>query len=44
LESPAIEFNTNFFRVEIPTEKRVKRWAIAMEELVLDPTGKYFVS
>ncbi|XP_023714434.1 uncharacterized protein LOC111868217 isoform X2 [Cryptotermes secundus] len=31
--------------VEIPTEKRVKRWAIAMEELVSDPTGlKEFTS
>jgi hypothetical protein len=42
LESPTVEFNVIFFRVEIPTEKRVKRWAIAMEELVSDPTGKYF--
>ncbi|KDR13220.1 regulator of G-protein signaling 9 isoform X2 [Zootermopsis nevadensis] len=25
--------------IEIPTEKRVKRWAITMEELVSDPTG-----
>jgi regulator of G-protein signaling len=25
--------------VEIPTEKRVKRWAISIEELVSDPTG-----
>lgn len=25
--------------VEIPTEKRVKRWALSMEELVSDPTG-----
>ncbi|KAE8747521.1 hypothetical protein FOCC_FOCC005682 [Frankliniella occidentalis] len=25
--------------VEIPTEKRVRRWAISMEELVSDPTG-----
>lgn len=25
--------------VEIPTEKRVRRWAISMEELVCDPTG-----
>lgn len=25
--------------VEIPTEKRVRRWALSMEELVSDPTG-----
>ncbi|XP_044732204.1 uncharacterized protein LOC123295059 isoform X2 [Chrysoperla carnea] len=25
--------------VELPTEKRVKRWALSMEELVSDPTG-----
>ncbi|XP_047115319.1 regulator of G-protein signaling 11, partial [Schistocerca piceifrons] len=25
--------------VEVPTEKRVKRWALSMEELVSDPTG-----
>ncbi|XP_026298228.1 uncharacterized protein LOC725485 isoform X5 [Apis mellifera] len=25
--------------VEIPTEKRVKRWALSMEELMSDPTG-----
>lgn len=25
--------------VEVPTEKRVKRWAISMEELMSDPTG-----
>ncbi|XP_017770954.1 PREDICTED: regulator of G-protein signaling 11 isoform X2 [Nicrophorus vespilloides] len=25
--------------VEIPTEKRVKRWGLSMEELVSDPTG-----
>lgn len=28
------------FRVEIPTEKRVKRWALSMEELMSDPRGK----
>jgi hypothetical protein len=33
-----------FFRAEVITEKRVKRWAIAMEELVSDPTGKSFMS
>ncbi|CAH1995643.1 unnamed protein product [Acanthoscelides obtectus] len=26
-------------RVDAPTEKRVKRWALSMEELVSDPTG-----
>ncbi|KAJ8913835.1 hypothetical protein NQ315_003744 [Exocentrus adspersus] len=25
--------------VEVPTEKRVRRWALSMEELVSDPTG-----
>lgn len=25
--------------VDIPTEKRVRRWAISIEELVSDPTG-----
>nr|CAD7429669.1 unnamed protein product [Timema monikensis] len=25
--------------VDVPTEKRVKRWALSMEELVSDPTG-----
>ncbi|XP_034935564.1 regulator of G-protein signaling 9 isoform X2 [Chelonus insularis] len=25
--------------VEVPTEKRVKRWAISLEELMADPTG-----
>lgn len=25
--------------VENPTEKRVKRWSISIEELVIDPTG-----
>lgn len=30
-------------RVEIPTEKRVKRWALSMEELMSDPTGKLFL-
>nr|XP_031837348.1 regulator of G-protein signaling 9 isoform X3 [Nomia melanderi] len=29
----------NSFVVEIPTEKRVKRWALSMEELMSDPTG-----
>ncbi|CAG9860594.1 unnamed protein product [Phyllotreta striolata] len=26
-------------RVDVPTEKRVRRWALSMEELVSDPTG-----
>ncbi|XP_015438095.1 PREDICTED: regulator of G-protein signaling 7, partial [Dufourea novaeangliae] len=29
----------NSFVVEVPTEKRVKRWALSMEELMSDPTG-----
>ncbi|XP_059223353.1 uncharacterized protein LOC106081189 [Stomoxys calcitrans] len=31
------QLNNTF--VDIPTEKRVKRWAISIEELVTDPTG-----
>ncbi|XP_032580531.1 uncharacterized protein LOC6614910 isoform X1 [Drosophila sechellia] len=31
------QLNNTF--VDIPTEKRVKRWAISIEELVSDPTG-----
>lgn len=27
------------FSVDTPTEKRVRRWALSMEELVSDPTG-----
>lgn len=30
--------------MEVPTEKRVKRWALSMEELMSDPTGKTFRS
>lgn len=37
-----------FYRVEVPTEKRVKRWALSMEEIMSDPTGneprEFFVS
>lgn len=29
------------FRVESITEKRVKRWALSMEDLVSDATGKW---
>jgi len=29
------------FRVEIPTERRVKKWGISMEDLVFDPTGSF---
>lgn len=25
----------------MPTEKRVRRWALSMEELVADPTGEF---
>lgn len=28
--------------MEVPTEKRVKRWALSMEELMSDPTGRNF--
>lgn len=31
------QLNSSF--VEVPTEKRVKRWSISIEELVSDPTG-----
>lgn len=33
----------NFSSVEVPTEKRVKRWGISMEEVMLDPTGNTFI-
>lgn len=29
------------FSVEVPTEKRVKRWGLSMEDLVSDQTGIY---
>jgi hypothetical protein len=29
-----------YFRVEAITEKRIKRWALSMEDLVSDATGK----
>ncbi|XP_070162767.1 regulator of G-protein signaling 11 isoform X6 [Polyergus mexicanus] len=32
-------WQTNSPLVEVPTEKRVKRWALSMEELMSDPTG-----
>ena len=35
------QFIRYYFRVEVPTEKRVKRWALSMEELMSDPTGEY---
>lgn len=31
---------TRDYRVEVPTEKRVRKWAISLEELMSDPTGK----
>ena len=40
LESHRSALNIIFFRAEVITEKRVRRWAITMEELVSDPTGK----
>lgn len=27
------------FSVEVPSEKRVQRWAVSIDELVSDPTG-----
>lgn len=32
-----------FDRVEVPTEKRAKRWAISIEDLVTDQTGNYSI-
>ena len=29
-----------FFRVDTPTEKRVRKWEISLEDLVVDPLGK----
>ncbi|XP_073833735.1 uncharacterized protein isoform X2 [Musca autumnalis] len=42
--NPWVTEDTTFWQlnntfVDIPTEKRVKRWAISIEELVSDPTG-----
>ena len=34
-------FDLLFDRVEVPTEKRAKRWAISIEDLVTDLTGNY---
>jgi len=31
------------FRVEAITEKRIKRWALSMEDLVSDATGKWLL-
>ena len=28
-----------YFSVEVPSDKRVQRWALSIEELVSDPTG-----
>lgn len=36
-----IAFDLLFDRVEVPTEKRAKRWAISIEDLVTDQTGNY---
>lgn len=33
------KLNYFYYRVDVPTEKRVRRWALSMEELVSDPTG-----
>ena len=32
------------FRVDVPTEKRVRKWAISLEDLILDPLGKLLSS
>ncbi|KAG5684823.1 hypothetical protein PVAND_014035 [Polypedilum vanderplanki] len=42
--NPWVSEDTTFWQlnspmVEVPTEKRVKRWSISIEELVKDPTG-----
>lgn len=42
--NPWVSDDTTFWQlnntfVDIPTEKRVKRWSISIEELVSDPTG-----
>ncbi|XP_059617726.1 uncharacterized protein LOC132262452 isoform X2 [Phlebotomus argentipes] len=42
--NPWVSEDTTFWQlnsalVEVPTEKRVKRWSISIEELVSDPTG-----
>lgn len=29
-----------FFSVEVPTERRVKRWGLSVNELVRDPIGR----
>ena len=31
-----------YFSVELPTEKRVRRWGISLENLMTDPLGKKF--
>jgi hypothetical protein len=28
-----------FFSPEVPTKKRVERWAISLEDVVIDPLG-----
>jgi hypothetical protein len=40
--SMIMAFDLLFDRVEVPTEKRAKRWAISIEDLVTDQTGNYF--
>ncbi|XP_037920486.1 regulator of G-protein signaling 9 isoform X9 [Hermetia illucens] len=42
--NPWVSEDTTFWQlnsaiVDLPTEKRIKRWAISIEELVSDPTG-----
>ena len=35
-----IDYFFNHFSVELPTEKRVRRWGISLENLMTDPLGK----
>ena len=35
-----ISYFSNHFSVELPTEKRVRRWGISLENLMTDPLGK----
>lgn len=36
---PCVKKIPPFFRVETPTERRVKRWAFGLGELLSDPAG-----
>jgi Regulator of G protein signaling domain. len=39
LKKPFTDSPLVFRRVEVPTEKRVRRWALSIEDLIKDPTG-----